>query len=216
MKKLLCILLVGAIAFTACQKELDDLEADTGNNGGGDNNGGDNGDSITSIIGTYNFISIDAKTKSIGTIDISGVESKTILFLDYITTNNMGTVAIDDSTMTATGLSYTASDSIRTYTYENDVLIDSAIQPLEFTLPATNSSGKYKLIGADSIYFTEGGLVSVEGASVNSQPSGGRISFNGDTLKLSQSISIDTIMNLSGFFYHVTQTGTAVVTMHKK
>ena len=76
--------------------------------------------------------------------------------------------------------------------YQNDVLIDTTQMPFSYRLDSTNSSGKYKLIGSDSIYFPEG-FIYVSDVTTQSEPSGGKISINGNMLTITQSAIKDTV-----------------------
>jgi len=214
MKKICCLLFVASLAFTSCQKEIDYLDDEPGS----DNTNNDGDSSATSIVGTYNFLSVAAQTQSDAMLDILGGESKTSSLFDFVSTNNTGTVVFTDDEMTVTGLSYTATGNLKAYTYQNNVLIDSTEeQPFSYDVTASNSSGKYKLAGADSIYFPDGGFISIAGASsVPVSSSGGKISFKGDTLRITTPIYSDTTLSISGLTYHVVQSGTGTISLEKK
>jgi len=114
------------------------------------------------------------------------------------------------------GLIYSVASTVKAYTYEDGVLVDSADSPFDFTLPSTNSSGKYKLIGADSIYFPEGSIISLSGSTTQSEPAGGKLSLNGNKLTITQHIYQDTVENISGVDYHLIETGTAAISLQKQ
>ncbi len=212
MKKFFLFLLA-AIAFTACQKEIND-SIDSGSNGGG-NNG--NGNSSNAITGTWNFLSMNLQTQTTQEYALSGIDEKTITPVTLTTINNAGKLIITDSVFTSSGVTYTESASLKGYTYENGALIDSTEGPFSYTVPATNSSAVYKLIGSDSIYFPHGGLVSVAGSSsIQSTPSGGKYSLNGNKLILTQSIYQDTTTVISGISYHTVEAGTDTIFLQKQ
>src|SRR5258706_4132952 len=139
MKKFFLVVLT-AIAFAACQKES-------------------NSPQQIDLVGSWNFTSLNAQTQTVAEYDFFGTAEKSISTSEYTTTNNAGTVTFDGSVMNTVGLTYTVSTSVKTYTYENDVLIDSAELPFTYTLPSTNSTAEYELIGSDSIYFPNGSFV---------------------------------------------------------
>lgn len=152
------------------------------------------------IEGSYKFKNISAKTQS----SIAGnLGDKIVTIADYITTNNGGTVTFANNALTASGLTYTVNTQAEYYEYYNNSLLDSASYPFTFTLPPSNSTGQYELVGADSIYFPKGGItVASDGsASYQGQPSGGHYSISGNVLTISQSVSKDSSFTDSGESY---------------
>ena len=137
MKKLFAPLLLSTfILFAACKKD----NTSSGN---------------SAIGGTYKFKYISAKTSS----SITGsLGDKTVTTSDYTTTNNGGTVTFSNGTLTAAGLTYTVDTEAKLYEYDGTNLLDSTSFPFTFTLQQSTSSGSYKLIGSDSIYFPQGGI----------------------------------------------------------
>ncbi|HEY1869663.1 MAG TPA: hypothetical protein VGG71_01325, partial [Chitinophagaceae bacterium] len=138
MKKGFFLLSLIVLMFASCQKEIDDSVDD--NNGNGSSGGWNTGSGNTgaSIIGTWNFTVLNAQTQSTAEVDLSGTDEKTVSLSNYTTTNNAGTFVIDDSVMHVNGLTYTVSSTVKAYTYENGVLVDSADSPVNVTLPSTN------------------------------------------------------------------------------
>jgi hypothetical protein len=83
-------------------------------------------------------------------------------------------------------------------------------------MPVSNSSGKYKLIGSDSIYFPEGSIMTVSGTSSTSQPSGAKLNISGNTMKIIQTVYADTTEDVDGASYHLIETATATMSFQKQ
>ena len=197
MKKLFVpVLLSTVILFSACKKD----KSSSGN---------------SAIEGTYKFKYISAKTNS----TISGsLGDKAVTTSDYTTTNNGGTVTISNGTLTATGLTYTVDTEAKVYEYNGTDLLDSTSFPFTFTLPQSNSSGQYKLIGSDSIYFPQGSITATVDANGNYQSGagGGHYSFNGTLLTITQSATKDSTFDDSGETYNMIDSASASIVMEKQ
>ena len=211
MKKFPSLLIAATVfvatVFIACRKDIDDPISRPDDPVDSTNN---------SIKGTWNFISMNAQTRGITEVNFGGESQKSVSALDYITSNNAGTMAINDSVMSIAGITYTLSGNVKKYKYKNGSLIDSVSTPFNFTLPLANSSSKYKLINADSIYFPEGGFISIARATTPISPSGGRINISNNALILSQSFHKITTGNVAGSSYHIIESGTAIITFQKQ
>jgi hypothetical protein len=153
--------------------------------------------SSSSISGTYNFVSLQANTKSTVHYNDGGTDFKSITYSSYTSTQNGGTVAFGGSTVSGTGITYTVNDTAIGYTYIDNVLIDSTPFPLNVTIPAVNSVSNYKLIGQDSIYFSGGSFLGGSGmGNTPSVPSGGKYTLSNGTLSITLNATRDTtIMN---------------------
>ena len=169
----------------------------------------------TGIQGTYKFKYLTAKTSSILT---SSDGEKSVTTSDYTTINNQGAVMFDNSKMSSTGLTYTV-DTIAKYSlYEGADLVDSSSFPFTFTLPSSSSASVYQLIGADSIYFPQGSVTSGVGTSGSIQggPNGGRYSWNGNLLTITQIVSRDSSFEDSGETNHIVESAIASVVLEKQ
>ena len=193
------------ILFAACQKGIEPFE-DTGSTPTG-----------TDIKGTWNFISLTGHTQSITSYADSGIGYKTLTNSDYVSSNNTGSITFSDSTFNSTNVGYFVNSMLYGYNYQNGVLIDSTQMPFSITVDSSNSSGSYKLIGSDSIYFPSGSFISVSGsAPTQSEPSGGKINITGNTLTITQLLNKDTTEQISGLPYRLTETGTFDVLLQKQ
>ena len=176
----------------------------------------DNSSTNTSAIeGTYTFKYMSAKTNS----SITGsFGDKVVTTSDYTTSNNGGIVTISKGTLTATGLTYTVDTEAKLYEYDGVDLLDSMSFPFTYTLPPSTSSGPYKLIGSDSIYFPQGSITATVDGNGNYQSGagGGRYSFNGALLTITQNATKDSTFDDSGETYNVLESATASIVMEKQ
>jgi len=207
----LFLLLAAVLCFTSCQKEIDDTI------GGSNNNNGGGGNNNSSIIGTWDFVGLNAQTHTTNEFDFMGFNSKAVAVFNYASTNNTGTVSFTDNTMSSNGMAYTVSGDITTYGYEDGVLTDSVTTPTDMDFSVTNSTVPYVRVNSDSLYFPEGGF-SIETAdgSSPSEPTGLQLHFNGDTLKLTQIIFKDSTSTENGINYHIQINATGNILLKKQ
>ncbi|HEV2832657.1 MAG TPA: hypothetical protein VGW31_11825 [Hanamia sp.] len=151
---------------------------------------------------------LSAKTNA--TLTASDGE-KLVTVSDYTTINNSGTIVIDSSNFSATGFSYEVNSTARSSFYQDNQFVDSFSSPFNVKIPSSNATSSYKLIGADSIYFQNGGLSSgISGAN------GGRYTLNGNLLTITQNASKDSTFQDSGVTFHMVETILASVVMEKQ
>lgn len=204
MKRKYCLIAVAILFITSCQKEIEPFD-DSGSTGTG-----------TSISGTWNFVSLNGNTQSTQEYNESGTDYKTITYSNYTTINNTGTITFNDSTFNSANIGYYISSLLNGYDYENGVLVDSTQMPFSITIDSSNSTGKYELIGSDSIYFPQGSFVSVSGSQVQAEPSGAKYTLSGNTLTITQMVSKDTTQDILGIPYHTIEAGTFVISLQKQ
>lgn len=155
------------------------------------------------VSGTWNFVNMSAQTQ------VNAVVSgdTTISHASYITQNNSGMILFTLDSMDVNALAYSVSSTATTYAYYKGLIYDTLTTPFSATLPATSMNVSYKLIGTDSLYFPNGGLLPT-GITSSSQGQGGRFVISGDTLRLTVSGSDTTTGQI--------QLGTGVITMVRK
>jgi len=138
-----------------------------------------NGSGSSSVQGNWNFSYMTATTSVTATQ--SGVTTVTHTY--YKTKNNAGTIKFTADSMAVTGLTYTVDTTATAYVYYGSTLFDSVSAPFTYSLPATSQTVYYKIIGSDSIYLPNGGIVPA-GYTGTVPASGGRFVIVNDTLKL--------------------------------
>lgn len=173
-----------------------------------------NGDT-NNITGTYKLQSVSAKTNS--TLTTTDGE-KEIMVSEYTGTNNAGTIVVDGARFSATGLSYEVNSTATAYYYQDNELIDSFSMPFNVKIPASNSVAPYKLIGTDSIYFSQGSFASPLTADGTTQTaaSGGKYTMSGNILTIKQSGSKDSTFSDSGVTFHMVETVLATIVLEKQ
>ena len=171
--------------------------------------------SATNIEGTYNFklMSVKGSTSILGS---SG--DKAVTVSDFSSINNGGTVVFNNGTITAQAFTYTVDTTAMLYLYDGDDVIASSSYPFSYTIPASNSVGQYKIVGADSIYFPQGGLtVNIDGTGpYETVGNGGHFSFSGNLLTITENVTKDSTFEDSGETYHLVETATASILLEKK
>lgn len=203
MKKKYCIV-AAIILFTACQKGIEPFD-DSGTSQTGND-----------ITGTWNFISLTGITQTTSEYSDSGIDYKTITNSNYVSTDSTGSITFGDSTFNSANISYNVSSILYGYDYQNNVLVDSTQMPFNITIDSSNSSGTFRLIGSDSIYFPSGSFISVSGSTTQSQPSGGKININGNNLTITQQLYKDTTQQITGISYRTIETGTFNILLQKQ
>ncbi|MBI1782411.1 MAG: hypothetical protein HYR66_13775 [Sphingobacteriales bacterium] len=167
-----------------------------------------------SVSGTWNFAGLSANTKS----DVSETDGtdvvRAITTADYSTTNNKGTITFATNTFTGTGIGYDLSTTAYGKFYTNGVLEDSLDMPFSFTLPPGNSSGSYKLVGTDSLYFT-GGFIAIGLDSMESKPIGYKYVISGNKLTLTSKFTNSFQEDDNGIMATVKQSADITVVLQK-
>ena len=200
MRNYIPTLLLGmaAIFVVSCQKETPDTP---------DSN---------PLVGNWKFIGITAHTNTTSQTSFGSSVLKNITLSDYTTINNAGTIAINTNTFAGAGITYQIDDFVKTYMYEDNDLIDSMTLPFQVTLPSSNSSSNYQLIGQDSIYFNGQGFFSTRTSTTIPAPSGARFTIDGAILKMTTAVVKDSSVTNSGVTQSSHQAASVIITMEKQ
>jgi hypothetical protein len=194
------------ILFTSCTKEESLPE--------------DNPETVTldKLKGNYDFLVLIAKTNV--TVEATdGIRTdKMVSISDYVTKNNGGSVAIDASKFTSTGIKYSIDTTVTGYLYTGGVLDETTEAPFQFTAPPLNSVAPFRLAGTDSLYFSAGFVTapSGDGQGLPSQESRARFVFSGDTLIMYQEHYSKSTVQDVGLVYTTTHQATITTKMKKK
>jgi len=168
-----------------------------------------------SLTGNWKFISLHAQTESTAQYNDGTDDMMSVTKADYTSTNNAGSVSFTSNTMASNGVSYDISTAATLYEYMNGVFFDSTSTPLYVNIPPTNSSGTYRIIGEDSIAFTNSFAVGAQ-TSTGASASGGRFAIDGNILTITSHIVQDTVLNYGGYFINDHQIATASVTLERQ
>lgn len=152
------------------------------------------------VTGNWNFVNLNAQTQ------VNAVVSgdTTITYANYITQNNSGSFNFTIDSMAVHSLAYSVSSTATTYAYYQGLVYDTLTTPFSASLPATSMDVSYKLIGSDSMYFPNGGILPT-GITSTSQGQGAHFVINGDTLRMTVSDADTTTGQI--------QTGAGVITL---
>lgn len=162
-----------------------------------------NGPAANAVTGNWTFVNMSAQTQVFAVI--SG--GTTITKANYVTQSNSGNFTFTIDSMDVNSLQYTVSSTATTYAYYQGLVYDSLATPFASTLPSTSMNVGYKLIGTDSLYFPNGGLLPA-GITSSSQGQGAHFAISGDTLRMTVSGTDTTTGQI--------QTGTGVITLVRK
>ena len=216
--KIVTPFLIGSILLTlvACQKEQS-VDTLNGAPGAGGTTGGGTGSGSGSEKGTWKVLSMRGITSSIVEYTLSGDNIKSVTLSDYTTENNGGTITLDGSTMTGTGVTYSVDDSYIGYFYTNGVLDDSLEVPLDYSIPPTNSTASYKKVKSDSIYVQAGAFTMVGSSGTTPSAAGGyKLAWNGDKMTMTAVFDDSKIQFTQGISMRMTQHAVQIVTLQKQ
>lgn len=159
------------------------------------------GASSSQIDGTYNFKGIQAKTVS--EVTAIGEDEKLVTTSDYTSINNSGTITFRNGKMTSKDMAYSIDTDMQIDSYVDGVLDDSYTYPFQFAIPPTSSSGTYKMIGKDSIYFPQSTfMIGTDPNTMQSNSGGGKFTINGNLLTIVVKANKDSVFTESGYTYH--------------
>lgn len=167
------------------------------------------------LDGNWTFTSMEVHDSTSNTYN-DGADELEISLFNYVTTNNKGTVSIGGGNMTAKGLSYSFDTVLYYRSYTDGSLSYEFNQPLSMTLPTTNSSSSYKLVGADSIYFPAGGFAAIGSSVAQTSAAGYKYVLNGKTLTMTTSMTKDSTDHSNGFPEQLHESVKAIVTLTRQ
>ena len=138
-----------------------------------------NAPASNSVSGNWNFVNMNTQTQ------VTAIQNgdTSVSYANYITQNNTGSIDFTLDTMSVSGLGYSVSATLTSYFYYQGKAYDTTTSPVSASLPATSMSSGYKLIGNDSMYFANGGLLPT-GTTSSSAGQGAHFVISGDTLRL--------------------------------
>ncbi len=135
----------------------------------------------------------------------------------FTSQNNGGTITVDNSKMTDSGITMSVNTSANTYVYVNGFLVDSVQTPLNQTLPSQNASSDYTKIGSDSLHFQDGGFLNaLTGGLLPATPTGCKLKFEGNLMKMLMIFDTVTTQDIQGVPAKVTVHAELVATLRKE
>ena len=183
----LTILALAIFLFTSCTKEESIDTGGTGTPG----TGGSGSGSGSGIQGNWKFVSATGSTAISNSVNIGSDVLKTEAISNFTSSNPKGTYSISATNITGNGIGYDHTGTSSTKVYENGVLQNEITLPASGTVPPTNTSSSYKLIGTDSLYF--------ETSAPGTANSGGcKFKLEGTKLTLFMNINTKSLTDLGG------------------
>ncbi len=159
-----------------------------------------NGSGSSGLIGRWKLISTGGTTIASSEIDVLGDKLLAENTLIYTSSNAIGFYDITSTEFKGNGIGYDFSGRLILKVYENGVLINETPSLIpSSTIPASNPTSKYKLVGADSIYF-EGstGAVQFQAGGTATVPAGCRYKIEGNRLTMRMKYSASYTSSNSG------------------
>ena len=182
------LLLLSVISFSlllaSCQKEVQDTDLPPVT-------------TSSDILGNWTLVSMNVKTEAINEVTAGSDVQKTVTTSDYTTENNAGTVNITATTFNSINFSYSVNTTAKAALYENNVLIDTFLLPVQASVPATSGSAAYTRVNADSIYFQSGSIFAAEAAQ-RTLPAGASIRLDQDKMYMTQHAEQETTETVQG------------------
>ena len=178
------ILILSAVifCFIACKKDNSSNNTSTG---------------ASALAGTWTFMGMHATTSATAVDNGGGIISKVITTSDYNTTANGGTMAISGNTMTGTGITYSANIVAHATEFEDGIQLDTFSTSIPFTVPPTNSTSGFEVIGKDSIHYTGSNIFGSAGSGTPAA-TGSKFSISGDILTITSNVVDDKIQDEGG------------------
>ncbi len=144
----------------------------------------DGGSTGKELLGTWNLLNLDFEGEASNKIISEDLGSFTnAILMDYVSTNNKGTVTFEENKMISNELAYDLNGTVTFKFFLGDVLTDSYDSTINVSVPPSSSTSDYVRVGADSIYCPNGAFLDVEGADdLESRPTGFKYKFDGNKL----------------------------------
>jgi hypothetical protein len=145
----------------------------------------------------WSFISVQGAAQNVFETSGGTPVLKKIDYTQYSPTNIGGAIGISSSTFTLLDFSYNVSGKTSTYNYLDNQISDSTSNSFSYSSAPINGTIPYVMVGADSVYFPNGGFISAA-TYPSGFANGAKITIANDTLlTITTSFSKDS----SGFLY---------------
>lgn len=193
MKNLTLPLLIVTIFFTvSCKKESS------------------NNEKGTELSGTWNYIGGTLSGESSSELSSDDISVKAVMFTNYITKNNTGTISFANNKMVSNNMSYVTEGTVNTKQYMDGALVSDEDSPFNMTMPPSSSTTDYVEVGSDSMYCAGGSFITMDdGGDLQSKPAGIKYRLEGDKLIMTLRSKSETVVTEDG----VTQKDKFDVTM---
>jgi hypothetical protein len=201
-KTTLSLLSILTLFLFSCQKESSNNEQKSENE----------------LTGTWNLLHLDMEGENsieVSSDDLGSI--KNIVFMDYLTTNNKGSITFEESKLASNNLSYDVTGTFSVKQYMDNLLVNSYDSAINIAMPPSSSTTDYVRISADSIYCPNGAFINVEGADgLESKPAGIKYKVDGDRLIMTIKQKESEVLTEEGITQETNSNVTCVVTLQKQ
>ena len=214
---LLLLVTAWVIAMVACSKEKSN---ETGVPPGGttptDSTNNTTSGGTNTEVGTWKFINVTGTGNQTAEFSQLGVALKAVSNTNFTSQDNGGTLTFDSSNMTAAGITFSVHANPTAYVYAGPVIVDSLPFPLDQTISPQSATSGYKKIGTDSLNFANGGFLDLlTGGLLPNPPTGCKVAFNGNTMRMMIVYDAVTTQDYQGVPAKITLHMVLVVTLQK-
>jgi hypothetical protein len=211
MIRILILALCLCVTILSCQKEMsveNGIPGPPGNGGGG-------ATTNATLLGVWKLSFIHVETVADNEVNDPASINRTVTKSVYDTKDNTGTMNFtSDLKAITTNFGYSIDTVGMVYLYENNVFQDSLDFPFVVPFSSSTSTSGYRLVGADSIYFTGGSLTTVGGTQAT-QTAGMKYKVEGSKLTMTFKTSKDTSFVESGVTIYAKNRASGTVTLVK-
>jgi hypothetical protein len=198
------------VAFlSSCSKEE---SIDSGSGSGNPSSG-------SGIQGNWKLVSTSGTTSTSTVENTSGIETKAEIILRFSSSNPVGGYNITSSSFKGIGVGYDYNGKLIIRQLENNVIQFEDSSDISMPMPPSSSESKYKLIGADSIYFEAGALTgpSAPGSTpVATTAVGCKYKLEGNRLIFFMKTSIPQLISQNGVTLKVVQSTDVNIVLEKQ
>jgi hypothetical protein len=165
------------LAATSCKKETSDDQNSSG-----------------LLTGTWKFVSNVGVTTASTATSFMGMNIKVETVTSFASSNPKGAYKFGATSVNYEGVGYDYSGSLIIRQYQDNALQSADTTALDLTLPPSNASTPYKLVGTDSIYFE----TNAPGSTSTAAPGGCKYKLEGNKLTFFVNTNTTTTTNQGG------------------
>ncbi len=166
------------------------------------------------LVGNWKFISSAGTTTASSAFTLAGTAIKVETILNYTSSNPKGVYKISQTTFSGEAVGYDYQGNLTVKQYEDNILQSEDTNPVNTTIPPSNISSQYKLIGTDSIYFEGNAPGTQNGAS--GTPGGCKYKIEGTKLSLFMNTNTTKTSNQGGIITTDNQKALVTIVLEKQ
>ena len=179
-------------------------------------NGNTPGSTTSDLRGDWKLVSISGVSTVRDTFNALGSQAVIISKYTYASTSAAGSYTITNTDFISKGITYDFDGKLVYTAYEDGLLILNDSMDASSTIPPTNGTAPYKLQGTDSLYFTSGGILSIQGSNTtNVKPAGCKYKLEGNKLTLTMKMQMSESIVQNGITGRRKLMADAIVVLQK-